>query len=475
MDLKSTESKMGVFSLVFFVVAAASPLTGFVGALPIAMLLGNGAGLPSTYIVSGIILLLFAVGFVTMSKYIKNSGAFYAYISEGLGPKLGISGLSLAILTYICIYLAVAAMFGLFSQMFFHDILGIDSAWWVYTFAMLLIVCWLGIQRVEIGSKVLGVLMISEVLIALLIAGASTGHAIETNTLDFTPFSPSLLFQGGTGVALVFTMASFIGFESTAIYSEECKTPEKTIPRATVIAVLTVMTFFVFCSWGVIQTYGADNVQAEVAKNPDIFIFSVAETYFGSWISIVMNLLLITSLFAATQAFHNSIVRYFYNMSRDGLYFKQLSKLHPTKGTPHISGISGTVSMIVFFTVLALLHADPMTDIFTWGSTIATLAVLVMQILVSIAVIKYFKDRPELGEPAWKVKTLPILSIIGMGGVATVIVTNIGLVSGLESNLAYLMPIAVLIATVGGYFYAEIVKKFCPEVFISLENIVKEV
>ena len=87
--------------------------------MPVAILEGNGAGIPGIYVISGLVLLLFSIGFITMSRYIKNSGAFYAYISAGLGSKLGVSGLALAILAYVSIQIAIAAIFGLFTQIFF--------------------------------------------------------------------------------------------------------------------------------------------------------------------------------------------------------------------------------------------------------------------------------------------------------------------------------------------------------------------
>lgn len=59
--------------------------------MPIAILEGNGGGIPGIYILSGALLLLFSIGFITMSRYVKNSGAFYAYISAGLGNKLGLA------------------------------------------------------------------------------------------------------------------------------------------------------------------------------------------------------------------------------------------------------------------------------------------------------------------------------------------------------------------------------------------------
>ena len=468
----ASKGKIGVFSLVFFVVAGASPLTGFVGGMPVAMLAGNGAGVSGIYLLSGLILLLFSVGFITMSRYVKNSGAFYAYISAGIGKHFGISGLGLAVLTYVSVYLAVAAMFGLFTQIFFHDYLGISLPWWLYTIAMLLTVCWLGIERIEIGSKVLGVLMLLEVGIALLIAAAVIFQTATHGTLDFAPFTPSTVFQGNVGIALVFGLAGFIRFEATAIYTDECRDPEKTIPRATIIAVLIIMLFFAFCSWGVIQAFGSADVQAAVAKNPDVFIFGVAEQYLGKWVVVTINFLLITSLFAASQSFHNTIARYFCVMAHDGVFFRQLAQIHATKGTPVISGVCETATMILFFLILIALGSDPMIDIFAWGSAVATMSILVLQIFVSVAVVRYFFKHTEFKQPKWKVLWMPVLSIAGMLAALTMVLLNLHDISGMQTDWVYLIPAAVFAAAAGGYAYALSLKKFKPQTFQNLDHLV---
>ena len=58
------KNSIGLSLLVFMVVSAAAPLTGIAGAIPIAMLLGNGAGIPGTFIIMAVIMLIWAVGFV---------------------------------------------------------------------------------------------------------------------------------------------------------------------------------------------------------------------------------------------------------------------------------------------------------------------------------------------------------------------------------------------------------------------------
>ena len=52
---------LGVFGIAFFVISAAAPLTAMAGGAPVAMLLGNGPGIPLAYVVVSIILLALVI------------------------------------------------------------------------------------------------------------------------------------------------------------------------------------------------------------------------------------------------------------------------------------------------------------------------------------------------------------------------------------------------------------------------------
>ena len=82
-------NSLGLIAVTFMVVSAAAPLTGVAGAVPIAFLLGNGTGVPATFLFMTIVMLLFAVGYVAMSRHVTNAGAFYAYAARGLGGQAG--------------------------------------------------------------------------------------------------------------------------------------------------------------------------------------------------------------------------------------------------------------------------------------------------------------------------------------------------------------------------------------------------
>jgi hypothetical protein len=100
-------NRVGVLGIVFFVVAVAAPLTVVVALYPVIIGSGNGIGIAGTFILVALVLTVFAVGYVAMSKHITNTGAFYAYITKGLGRPLGLGSASLAVFGYNAIQLGV--------------------------------------------------------------------------------------------------------------------------------------------------------------------------------------------------------------------------------------------------------------------------------------------------------------------------------------------------------------------------------
>ena len=82
---------MGVADVVFFVLAALAPVGVVVSLTTLSIALGAGAGTPGIYLIAGLVESLFAVGYVRMSRRITNAGAFWAYVSRGLGEQPQVS------------------------------------------------------------------------------------------------------------------------------------------------------------------------------------------------------------------------------------------------------------------------------------------------------------------------------------------------------------------------------------------------
>lgn len=470
-DNSLRQGSLGLTTVVFFVIAGASPLTGLVGAMPLNFMLGNGAGVPGSFLLTAILLLIFSFGFVAMSKYVVNAGAFYTYIVQGLGVGAGISGLSVAMLAYAVIEISVMAMFGFFAEDLFQSAFDLSLPWWVYGLVFQLAVTSLGIAKVEIGGRVLGVLMLLEVGIILLIDIMIFRTPID---IEWSSFQPSTVLSQHFGISMVFAISSFIGFEASAIYSEECVRPDKVITKATFTAVVLIALFFIFSTWSFVLYSHPTQVAQIAAQDPGMYVYNVATTVVGPWAVDVMSILLLTSLFASAQAFHNTLSRYMYSISRDGLFWSQLSKTHPTRQTPYVASLLQGASMMICLLIFAGLNLDPMTDIFSWCSAFGSLSILLLLVGVSLAVICYFKKNKQLKVSRWSALIAPLISIIGMTVVIYLVVGNLNVISGSNNPLVFLMPMILFLVIILGLFIGTWLKHHNFELYAHVEKMVKK-
>ena len=80
------------------------------------------------------IFLLFAASFVAMSKYVTDTGAFYAYIAEGPRPAAGTGAAVLALPAYMARCSRVSAYDGvILASLIEIDSTGPPIPWWVLT------------------------------------------------------------------------------------------------------------------------------------------------------------------------------------------------------------------------------------------------------------------------------------------------------------------------------------------------------
>src|SRR6195952_4749405 len=91
---------VGLAGVLFMAVANAAPITAMTGNVPIAVGYGNGLGAPAGFLVATVVLTLFTVGFVAMARHITTAGAFYGFISHGLGQVWGMAAGVLAPVAY---------------------------------------------------------------------------------------------------------------------------------------------------------------------------------------------------------------------------------------------------------------------------------------------------------------------------------------------------------------------------------------
>ncbi|AJG14379.1 APC family permease [Pseudomonas aeruginosa] len=470
-EKQKLKGALGVAPIVMMVVATAAPLTVMVANTPLMISIGNGVAAPVDALIAMIIMFLFTVGFVAMSKYIDNAGAFYAFIQKGLGRSIGLGSATLAVVSYSLFLVALQGYIGYATADTVNGFLGVDAPWWVYSFLAVAVIAYLGYRDIELSSKFLAVALVLEIAVVILVDLAVLWDK-GLSGMETATFELSHIISGSPGLGILFAICSFIGFESTVIYREEARDPERTIPRATYTAVFLVGAFYVISMWCAVSAIGVDNItDFSETHGADLYL-AVTQHYFGVIFMDVMHVLLLTSLFACALSMHNIVVRYKYTLGRFGVLSGQFANVHPAHGSPHVSSAILSTFSVVAFVILAAIGADPATEIYAWGAMAGTLGYMVILSLTCAAVVFFFrKEKHALS--TWKTLVAPTGGLVGVLGCLWVAISNLpDLIGGDNAKTISILVVLFLLSTfVFGYAVAERFRKRSPQRYEALRQL----
>ena len=334
--------------------------------------------------------------------------------------------------------------------MIVNPLVALHLPWFAYSAVAIALVQFLGMRKLDLNGLVLGLFITAEMGILLALSLSIVLHGGGPEGFNLRPFAPREVFSGHPGIAIMFALASFVGFEATAIYGEESRNPKRTVPLATYAAVSIIMVFFAFTTWAIISSYGVDHVVAAAFADPGNFWFAKSDAYLGVIGTGIMRALLLSSIFACLLAFHNTITRYLYALGREGLLWGFLAGIHPRFQSPYKASYAQTGCAVAGVLGSVLTRADPLTVIFSWTSAFATIGIVGLQFLVSAAVIVFFR-RSGLDKRVWNTMVAPVLGMSGLGYALYLLVVNLPALSGSDDGFVRSFPwIMLAVMMVGG-------------------------
>jgi amino acid transporter len=431
--------------LVFFVVSAAAPLTGMAGFVALAFLFA-GVIVPAGYLIAGAVYALFAVGFTAMSRHVRNSGAFYAYVDAGLGPVAGGGAAFLAYAAYALGQVGFLAASGVFSSLMLQEIAGIQVPWQWCALAVGVLVAALAFLKVTVGARVLGTLLVLELGILFVLAVAVIARGGHEG-FTFESFNPLNLFTPAVGVLFVFTFVMYTGFEQTAVYGEEARDPRRTVPRATYAALAVLTIVFAFISWIILIAAGPSRLASLLAGDPAELMFGLSTDYLGEALTAMMRVLVVTSFIAGVLAPHNVGTRYLYSLGRERMLPAAFGRVHPATRTPSVAGVVHTTLVLGTLAVFGLTTLDPYTQIIVWTNTPTLVGVIALEVLTSIAVIR-FLGRSGTGETRWQRTIAPAAAAVLLSAALLLILAKMNVLTGLGplGNTLVLAPLVLAFA-----------------------------
>ncbi|MER5350060.1 APC family permease [Kitasatospora sp. NPDC002551] len=481
---------VGLPGVVFMAVATAAPITAMTGNLPIVIGQGNGAGAPAAYVFATLVLTVFSIGYVAMARHLTSAGAFYGYISHGLGRVVGMASGLLAVLAYIVFEAAVIGFFAYALRGLVAAQLGVEPPWGWYAALGLLVIGVMAWFDLHLTARVLGVALVLEVAVlgavslAVLLTGGGpdgiVGRAVD----------PLNAFRGvdgagsaGAGLGLFFAFCSWVGFESTAMYGEESRDPKRVVPRATLISVVGVGLFYVLVSWMIVSGNGVRHA-VEVAqglvpgKDGTSLFFDPLGEHLGGWAVTVFQWLVVSGSFACAMAFHQCAARYLYAIGREGFIHPALGRTHPRYGSPHVASVVQSLIAVALVAGFLAAGLDPYVHLYTLMALLGTMAILIVQTLCSFAVVGYFHVQGRHPGTGHWFRTLvaPLAGGVAMAGVVALLVIHKDAAAGAAAGtpLFRLIPYLVIGTFLGGIGLALWMRARRPERYARMGRIVLE-
>lgn len=455
---------LGAGSIVFMVVAAAAPLAVVTASVPIIISVSGSAAAPQFFLIAMAILALFSVGFTAMSRYVPNAGAFYSYIQRGLGRHVGVGAAALALGSYGVMLIGLYTYLGVATSKLLTAV-HIGIPWWASAIGWVCLVGVLGYRDIELSSKVLGVLLIAETL-AVVFVDAGVIRAGGAGGLSLAPLSPSEFATGAPSLGLMFAFFCFIGFEATAVFRNEARDPDRTIPRATYTAVVFIGLFYALAAWAVVEGLGVDRAVKVATAEPENVVQNLASTYVSPILTDVIEVLLVTSFFACVLSFHNVITRYQFTLATKGLLPAALAEIDERHRTPSRSSLVFTVISLAAMVAVALIGWDPIKQTYMWFSGASTLGLIALMAMTSLAVIVFFRTRQH-GAGVWHTVIAPGLSFVALTAILLLVIGNFSLLVG-STTTAVVLGGLIAATFTAGIVVAERVRRRHPDRYQAL-------
>jgi amino acid transporter len=476
---------VGLPGVLFLTVTGSAPISAMLFNTPLVVGFGNGIGAPAAFLFATVILTIFSVGYVEMSKKKTAAGGFYSYISHGLGRELGLGTGFSAVVAYSVFEASLCGGFAYFLGIKLGTF-GINIQWPWLALGMVVVISAITYFDISLSAKILGVLLVGEFLFLILFDGFMLVRGLPLDAINpvnafkgFAAPGPKLA-AGAAGIGLFFAFWSWVGFEMAPNYGEESKDPKRIVPIAMYVSVIGLGVLYTITSWASLAGY--PNITAAITQaqnDPANYYLGPARQYAVWGVADALSILIITGSFACGMAFHNTAARYFYSLGRERILPAALGKTHPRWKSPHVASLVQSLIAAAIVIAFALIGGrdnptqQAYLELYGLMAIMGVIIILAVQALVSLAIMVYFL-RNHREEVHWfRTVAAPVISFIGQAVVLLLLFQNISFIGGGLSFANWLGPIdlVVFILGIGGALY---LRRMQPEKYKTVGRLIND-
>ena len=370
-----------------------------------------------SFILAGIAAGLAAICYAEMASAVPVSGSTYSYAYATLGEIVAMGVAACLLLEYGVSTAAVAVGWSGYLNEALHNITGVSlpQAILYAPFAedptaptglinlpavVLVFLCMVLLIRGASESAKVNAVMVVIKLSVLVMFSIIAFTAFDSNHFaDFAPFGAA-----GVAAAAGTIFFSFIGLDAVSTAGDEVKDPQKTMPRALIGALFTVIAIYLLVA---ISAIGAQP-WTDFKGQSEAGLSKILEIITGNNIwGTILALGAVISIFSVTLVTMYGQTRILFAMGRDGMLPKVFSKVSPQTQTP----VNNTIIVAAVVSVLAaFVPLDYLIDLVSIGTLTAFIVVS-----LGVMILRYRQPDLPRGFKVPGFPVTPILSIVVCG------------------------------------------------------------
>lgn len=220
------------------------------------------------------------------------------------------------------------------------------------------ILVYIGIKESKNANNLMVVLKILVILLVIVVG------IFYVNPGNWHPFAPNGISGVLKGVSAVFF--AYIGFDAISTTAEECKNPQRDLPKAMIYSLLICTGLYIAIT---LVLTGMVSYRELAVGDPLAFVF---QKHHLDWISGIIGFSAIVAMASVLLVFQVGQPRIWMSMSRDGLLPKKFSAIHPRFKTPAFSTI---VTGLVVGIPSLFMNFTEVTDLTSIGTLFAFIVV----------------------------------------------------------------------------------------------------
>jgi APA family basic amino acid/polyamine antiporter len=454
---------LGLFSSTALVVGSMVGSGIFIVDADIARGTNSPALFLGAWVVAALLTMICALSYGELAAMMPTAGGQYVYLRESLGPLWGfLYGWTLFLVIQTGTIAAVAVAFGKFLGVFFPAVSTTHWLWHIAHvpalrvgpmvvgnmeigvntanlagMAIVFLLAVVNIFGIKLGALIQNIFTTAKALslTALILLAFTVGRNATAWNANFgsgwsqfwrnAGWSSLHPVQVGVGGPMVLvnllvilavvqggSLFSADAWNNITFTAGEVKNPRRNLPLSLVLGTGFVLTVYFLVSLGyllVLPLHGDPNGATVVARGiqhatEDRVATAALEQIFHSWGARLMAAAILISTFGCANGMTLAGARVYYAMSRDGLFFRSVGKLHPRYKTP----AAGLMVQAVWTAFLCVSGSySQLLDYIIF-------AVLVFYILTIVGLFVLRFKKPDAPRPykAWGYPLLPALYIV---------------------------------------------------------------